>query len=95
LQQAPYTPEKRLAGGKQDRAFHTKPQLALTLVERAQAAGIPFKAIVADCAYGDNPALEKALLARHLPHTMCRYLPGARSCAAFAMGMPNTGGRRN
>ena len=70
---APYTPEKRLTGGKQDPAFRTKPQIALNLVERAQAAGIiPFCAIVADCFYGDNNALEAALLKRHLPHVLAR-----------------------
>ena len=68
----PYTPEKRLAGGKQDPAFRTKPQIALDLVERAQAAGVPFCAIVADCFYGDNNALETALLKRRLPHVLAR-----------------------
>lgn len=68
----PYTPEKRLAGGKQDPAFRTKPQIALDLVERAQAAGIAFCAIVADCFYGDNNALETALLKRRLPHVLAR-----------------------
>jgi SRSO17 transposase len=66
----PYTPESRLAGGKQDPAFHTKPQLALMLVEQARAAGIPFEAIVADCLYGDNDALEGALRQRRLPYVL-------------------------
>jgi SRSO17 transposase len=44
----PYTPAARLAGGKQDAAFRTKPQLALELVAAARAAGIPFRAVVAD-----------------------------------------------
>lgn len=66
----PYTPECRLAGGKQDAAFRTKPQIALDLVERAQAAGIAFKAIVADCFYGDNNALEAALRQRQLPYVL-------------------------
>jgi SRSO17 transposase len=57
----PYTPESRLPDGKQDPSFQTKPQIALALVERAQAADIPFQAIVADCFYGDNNALEAAL----------------------------------
>ena len=70
----PYTPERRLAGGKQDPAFRTKPQIALDLVERAQAAGVPFCAIVADCFYGDNNALEGALLKRGLP-PMCWLSP--------------------
>lgn len=66
----PYTPESRLPGGKQDPAFQTKPCIALTLVERAQAAGIPFKAIVADCFYGDNDAFEGALRQRRLPYVL-------------------------
>lgn len=66
----PYTPECRLAGGKQDPDFHTKPHIALGLVERAQAAGIAFKAIVADCFYGDNNALEGAFLQRRLPYVL-------------------------
>jgi SRSO17 transposase len=66
----PYTPESRLAGGKQDPAFQTKPQIALALVERAQAAGIAFKAIVADCFYGDNDALQAALRQRRLPYVL-------------------------
>ena len=68
----PYTPERRLAGGKQDPGFRTKPQIALSLVEQAQAAGIAFTAIVADCFYGDNHALETALLERRLPHVLAR-----------------------
>ncbi|CAM3813012.1 transposase [Polaromonas hydrogenivorans] len=49
LHVAPYTPAVRLAGGKHDAAFRTKPQIALNLVEQAQAAGVAFCAIVADC----------------------------------------------
>ncbi|MBG6076390.1 IS701 family transposase [Polaromonas sp. CG_9.11] len=73
LHVAPYTPEKRLAGGKQDPAFRTKPQIALDLVDRAQAAGIPLCAIVADCFCVDNHALEAALLKRRLPHVLARH----------------------
>ena len=68
----PYTPEKRLPQGKQDPQFRTKPQIALELVERAQAAGIALSAIAADCFYGDHRALEKALLERRLPHVLAR-----------------------
>lgn len=66
----PYTPECRLAGGKQDPDFATKPQIALQLIERAQAAGIAFKAIVADCFYGDNNALEGSLQQRRFPYVL-------------------------
>jgi hypothetical protein len=61
-----------LPDGKHDAAFHTKPQIALDLARRAQAAGITFSAIVADCFYGDDRALEKALLDRRLPHVLAR-----------------------
>jgi SRSO17 transposase len=70
LHVVPYTPECRLNGGKQDPAFHTKPQIALALIERAQAADIAFEAIVADCAYGDNPAFAHTLTERHLPYVL-------------------------
>ena len=50
----PYTPGDRFEPGKQDSAFHTKPELAITLIESALTAGIAFKAIVADAFYGDH-----------------------------------------
>ena len=76
-----YTPEKQLAKGKQDPAFRTKLQIALELVERAQAAGIAFCAIVAHCFYGDNNALETALLKRRLPCVLTRRSALGRDCA--------------
>ena len=66
----PYTPAGRLPGGKQDRAFRTKPQLAADLVDAALAAGVPFRAIVADCAYGDNLGFEETLEAAGLPFVL-------------------------
>jgi len=57
----PYTPACRLARGRQDPAFRTKPRIALALIEQAQAAGVRFKAIVADCAYGANVEFEATL----------------------------------
>ena len=68
----PYTPAGRLPEGKSDKRFRTKPAIALDLVERAQAAGIAFRAVVADSAYGENDALEAALLGRGIPHVMAR-----------------------
>jgi hypothetical protein len=57
----PYTPASRLPGGERDPRFRTKPQLAVELVQAAQHAKIPFRAVVADCAYGDNPGFTHAL----------------------------------
>jgi len=59
----PYTPASRLAGGERDPRFKTKPQLAVELVAAAQQAGIEFRAVVADCFYGDNPGFTNALAA--------------------------------
>jgi len=77
----PHTPEKRLLGGKQDHGFRTKPQIALARVAQAQAAGIAFSAIVADCFYGDDRAWEKALLKRRLPHVLARRGAAGRGWA--------------
>jgi hypothetical protein len=57
----PYTPASRLAKGKRDPGFRTKPQLAAELVQAARAAGIAFRAVVADCFYGDNTGFVEAL----------------------------------
>jgi hypothetical protein len=70
LHVAPYTPASRLAKGKRDPAFQTKPRIALELIAQAQAAGIAFRAIVADCAYGDT--LEAPLQEQALPFVLAR-----------------------
>jgi hypothetical protein len=57
----PYTPASRLPKGKRDPGFRTKPQLAVDLVNTARKAGIGFRAVVADCFYGDNTGFTEAL----------------------------------
>jgi hypothetical protein len=66
----PYTPASRLPGGEGDPGFKTKPQLAVELVRAAQQAGIAFQAVVADCAYGDNPGFTQALTAAKIPFVL-------------------------
>jgi hypothetical protein len=56
-----YTPASRLAKGKRDPGFRTKPKLAAELVAAAQQAKIPFRAVVVDCLDGDNTGLVEAL----------------------------------
>ncbi|GAA0848718.1 IS701-like element ISBj9 family transposase [Streptosporangium amethystogenes subsp. fukuiense] len=70
LHAPPYTPASRLPRGRSDPAFRTKPQLATALAGRAQAAAIPFRALVADCAYGDNAAFTAELWAARLPFVL-------------------------
>jgi len=66
----PYTPAARLPGGERDPGFRTKPQLAVELVQAARQAGIGFRAVVADCAYGDNPGFTQALTAVGVPFVL-------------------------
>jgi hypothetical protein len=66
----PYTPASRLPGGERDPRFKTKPQLAVELVQAAREVGIRFRAVVADCAYGDNPGFTDALTAANIPFVL-------------------------
>jgi hypothetical protein len=66
----PYTPASRLPGKERDPLFRTKPQLAVELVDAAREAGIGFRAVVADCAYGDNAGFTEALLAAGVPFVL-------------------------
>lgn len=74
----PYTPAERLSGGKADARFHTKPQIALKLIEQAQTAKIRFKAVIADCFYGDNAELAGTLGQRKIPYVLAHR--GGVSC---------------
>jgi DDE superfamily endonuclease len=66
----PYAPASRLPGGERDPGFKTKPQLAVELVQAAQQAGVRFRAVVADCFYGDNPGFTQALTAAKVPFVL-------------------------
>jgi hypothetical protein len=70
LHVAPYTPASRLPEGKRDPSFRTKPQIAVDLVDAALAAGVTFRAVVADCFYGDNLQFEETLAAAGLPYVL-------------------------
>lgn len=70
LHVTPYTPAERLPQGRADPTFQTKPQIALDLIEKAVGLGLAFRAIVADCLYGDNRAFESALVSAGLPYVV-------------------------
>src|SRR5258708_7396390 len=63
----PYTPAARIVGGQQHAALRTKPHLALELVRAARAAGIPFRAVVADSLYGGHPEFTRSLWQADIP----------------------------
>lgn len=66
----PYCPARRLPLGMADPAFRTKPELAWDLIEEAHAAGVPFRVVVADCVYGENPKLEDRLYAAKIRYVL-------------------------
>jgi hypothetical protein len=66
----PYRPASRLPKGRNDPAFHTKPDLAWQLIEAARAAHIPFHLVVADRVYGESAQLESRLFAAQIPDVM-------------------------
>ena len=61
LDYEPYTPKHHFAKGKADPAFRTKLQIAGELVTTAVAAGVPFRAVVADSFYGEDAGFRERL----------------------------------
>ncbi len=66
----PYWPASRLPEGKKDPRFRTKPDLAWELIEEAWRSGIPFRAVVADCVYGEHPTLTANLFCADIPYVV-------------------------
>jgi SRSO17 transposase len=61
LEFEPYTPSHHFEGGKEDPKFRTKLKIACQLVERSVAMGVGFRAVVADCFYGEDRGFKRAL----------------------------------
>jgi hypothetical protein len=66
----PYTPAKHFAKGKNDPGFRTKLAIGAELAIRARKAGFCFRAVVADCAYGDQDGFRCELAGAGLPFVM-------------------------
>ena len=46
---------------------HTKPEIALRLLDRTRQWDVPIQAVVVDAGYGDNPHFLQGLDARQVP----------------------------
>jgi hypothetical protein len=66
----PYTPARHFAKGKNDPAFRTKLQIGASLAVQARDAGFTFRAVAADCAYGDQDGFRAELAEAGLPFVM-------------------------
>ena len=60
----------RAAGIGDDVPFSTKPQLAKAMIGRALQAGVPFRWVTGDEAYGGNPGLREWLEEEEIPHVL-------------------------
>src|SRR5215469_13435361 len=70
VQAVPYTPARHFAKGKNDPAFRTKLAIGADLAVQAREAGFAFRAVVADCAYGDQDGFRAELAGAGLPFVM-------------------------
>jgi hypothetical protein len=70
LHAVPYTPARYFPNGKNDPNFRTKLQIGVELAVAAREAGVAFRAVVADCAYGDQDGFRADLRAAGLPFVM-------------------------
>jgi SRSO17 transposase len=73
-----FLPESWVQDGERRKQAHvpeqlreqTKPEIALGLLDRARAWGVPIQAVVVDAGYGDNPNFLRGLAERRVPY-MC------------------------
>uniref|UniRef100_UPI003D73B0F6 IS701 family transposase n=1 Tax=Streptomyces sp. Tue6028 TaxID=2036037 RepID=UPI003D73B0F6 len=70
LHAVPYTPAHHFPHGKSDPGFRTKLQIGAVLARQATEAGVSFRAVAADCAYGDHDSFRRELSATRLPFVM-------------------------
>ena len=72
-------PERcRKAGVPESVAFRTKPELALDMLQRAWAEGVPARWVAADSVYGDNPTFRETLEDRPIGYVLGTSLNDAR-----------------
>lgn len=100
-----FLPESWVADAKRRKRTHvpadigeqTKPAIALSLLDRARAWGVPIQAVVVDAGYGDNPNFLVGLDERQVPYVCAvQSTFGVRlsdEVQAAAQEIPTYGGR--
>ncbi len=63
-----FAPQRQKAAIPHERTFQTKPTLGWQMIERAQAAGIPFAAVAFDSNYGHEAALRDQCAAANIEY---------------------------
>jgi SRSO17 transposase len=59
---------RKLAQVPEEMSQQTKPEIALSLLDRARHWGVPIQAVVVDAGYGDNPNFVRGLDERQVPY---------------------------
>jgi SRSO17 transposase len=93
LHVGPYTPAARFPLSQKDPTLRTTPQRAVGLVSRAQDLGVPFRAVVADCIYGESAASAGPVWAARQPSVLA-VRPSRGTWGPQAGGGPTSGARR-
>lgn len=75
----PFWPASRLPEGSQDPRLQTKPDLAGGFIEEAWRNGVPFRAVVADCIYGEHLTVTSNLFCADIPENIRRACHGQRA----------------
>src|SRR6266566_6566064 len=74
-------PRRQAAHIPEPVTFRTKPELGQLMIQRAQAAGLPCRWVVADTVYGHSPALRAFLEEQGLAYAASRPLHRGGLCA--------------
>lgn len=85
---------RREAGVPDDVVFQTKPQIALSILDRARGHGVPHRCVVADAGYGDGNEFRTQLRERNEPYIVGVTPSKLRVVdASIPLEVPRTTGR--
>jgi SRSO17 transposase len=83
---------RKTVGIPEEIAYRTKPEIALEILERVQARGVPHRAIVVDAGYGDGDPFRQELRRRREPYAAA-WAPANHRVVLIEGSPPLTEGR--